>query len=74
MFDEFGPVMTIQEACNELMVGRNTIYSLIHSGLIPAYRSGNSWRIPSNELSNYIRQISGLIPKEKDSKKHEGSV
>lgn len=60
MFEEFGPLMTIREVCDELMVGRNTIYRLIQSGEIIAFHSGNGWRIPTDELVKYIRKVSGL--------------
>ena len=61
MFDEYGPYLTTQECCEAIMVGKNTIYTLIKEGKLSGARIGNRlWRIPKISLINYIQKESGI--------------
>lgn len=57
---EHNSLMTVQEACDALMVGKNTIYDLIRSNKIDAFRTGRTWKINRNSLVNFIKQESHL--------------
>lgn len=60
MFDEYNDILTIEEMCEILMIGRNAAYTLLNSGTLKAFRIGKVWKIPKKSLENYIlRQVSG---------------
>ena len=60
MFEEYGPIMSVQNVCDELMVGKNTVYQLIKQGKISSFRTGRTWKINRDSLAYYIRRESGL--------------
>lgn len=48
-------LITIEELCESLNIGKNTAYSLLNSGeLQGAFRIGRIWKIPKDVVSNYI--------------------
>lgn len=47
-------ILTPDEARNMLQENTSTIYRMLKSGEIPAYRSGNNWKIPLKTLERYI--------------------
>ena len=54
MFDEYGDVLTAEEACEALRIGFNALYDLLNSGKLKGYRNGRVWRIPRLALQEYI--------------------
>ena len=62
MLQHYDDVLTVQEACEILMVGKNSIYDLIRKKQLEAYRTDNGriWKIPKDSLIHYIRQSSDL--------------
>lgn len=61
MFEQFNPLMTVQEVCEVLRVGKNTVYDLIYSNKIEGFRLGRTWKIKRDSLSHFILQESKLI-------------
>lgn len=48
-------LITIDDLCKTLNIGKNTAYSLLNSGeLHGAFRIGRIWKIPKDAVSNYI--------------------
>ncbi len=47
-------VLTAHEAMNHLGIGENSIYRLLKSGELGAFRIGRTWKIPIKELDKYI--------------------
>lgn len=47
-------IITIEELCEQLMIGRNIAYKLLGSGKIKAFRIGKTWKIPQQSVSDYI--------------------
>ena len=47
-------ILTVEEVADILYVGKNTVYSLLQSGTLRAFRIGKSWRIPRFCLEEYI--------------------
>lgn len=47
-------LLTFNEAKNYLRVNRGTLYKLIRSGNLPAFRVGKQWRIDKKELNNWL--------------------
>lgn len=54
MFNNDYEVMTAYEAMDYLGIGENTLYRLLKSGDLGAFRIGRIWKIPRKELDKYI--------------------
>lgn len=48
-------LITIDELCEILMIGKNAAYRLLKSGEIKCFRIGRIWKIPRDSLNNFIR-------------------
>lgn len=53
-------ILTVEEACEALKIGRNAIYRLLNSGKLKGYRSGRHWRIPREALRQFILENAKL--------------
>ena len=51
--DEY-EILTIDDAMDYLMMGRNTLYKLLQSGELKGFLVGNKWRIPMKNIKEYI--------------------
>lgn len=60
MFEEYGDVLTAEEACEALRIGFNALYDLLNSGKLKGYRNGRVWRIPRLALQEYIMEQARL--------------
>ncbi len=60
MLEQYSDVLTVDEACEALRIGHNTIYALLSSGQLKAYRCGRVWKIPKQAVLEYIRGNSKL--------------
>ena len=60
MFEDYGPVLSVKDVCDALMVGKRTVYDLISSHKISAFRTGNTWKITKESLTDYILRESSL--------------
>ncbi len=58
MFENYNEIMTIDEVCEVLMIGRNRCYHLLGDGAIKGFRIGSVWKIPRDALMEYIRDSS----------------
>lgn len=53
-------LMTIADVCEELMVGRNSVYHLLETKKLKGFRIGRIWKIPRKSIAEYINdQIQG---------------
>jgi excisionase family DNA binding protein len=55
---ETKPLLTPPEVAAILRVGKNTVYDLIRSGQLPAFKVGRSYKVPTAELRKFV----GLPP------------
>ena len=60
MLSEYPDILTTDEACEALRIGYNTLYDLLQSGKLKAYRNGRLWRIPKKSVIEYILEQSKL--------------
>lgn len=60
MLNEYPEILTTEEACEVLRVGYNTLYDLLQSGKLKAYRNGRLWRIPKKSIIEYVIEQSKL--------------
>lgn len=59
MLDNYNDLLTIDDLCEVLAIGKNTAYSLLNSNNLQAFRIGKSWKIPKQGVINYIKKQSG---------------
>ena len=55
MLDTYDELLTIDELCEVLQIGRNTAYQLLNSGFVPAFRIGRRWKIPKNSVQEVLQ-------------------
>lgn len=55
MLEVYDDLLTAEEACEALKVGKNALYALLGSGQLKGYRNGRVWRIPKDAMIEYIR-------------------
>ena len=60
MQTEYIDIITIDELCELLMIGRTTAYKLLRSGEVKAFKIGKVWKISRVALERYIKQRSSL--------------
>ena len=60
MLNEYPEILTTEEACEVLRVGYNTLYDLLQSGKLKAYRNGRLWRISKKSIIEYVIEQSKL--------------
>ena len=53
-------LITVEEVCESLMIGKNAAYRLLAEGKIKGFRVGRIWKIPRISLNRYIREQCGM--------------
>ena len=54
MFNEYSDVVTVDELCEMLRIGRNKAYELLRSGKIKAFRCGRLWIISKDAVVEFV--------------------
>lgn len=55
-------LITVEELCQMLMIGKNMAYRLLNSGEIKCFKISREWKIPRKSVYDYIqRQCSGKV-------------
>lgn len=60
MFDQFDEIMTTDETCEALRIGKNALYELLTTKQLKGYRNGRVWRIPKAAVKEFIIAQSDL--------------
>lgn len=47
-------LLTVEELCDTLMIGKNAAYQLLASGKIKCFRINRIWKIPKISVNEYI--------------------
>ncbi len=58
MFQEYSDVVTIDELCDMLKIGKNKAYELLRGGIIGGFKEGRIWKIPKHVVVDYIMKRS----------------
>lgn len=56
-------LITVEELCEELMIGKNAAYKLLISGELKGFRIGRIWKIPRESLTDYLKEKSNFAKK-----------
>ncbi len=54
MFEDYPDLVSIDEICNMLSIGKNAAYELLQKKKIKAFHIGRSWKIPKQAVEEYI--------------------
>ena len=55
MFNNYPDVLSVEEVCTALNIGKNTAYQLIKSGDLKSIRIGKVHKIPKVWLIEYVK-------------------
>ena len=56
--DTYSDLITVDELCNMLAIGKNTAYNMLNTKKIKAFRIGRTWKIARQDVIDYIYQSS----------------
>lgn len=57
MFDTYKDVLTVDEVCNALSMGKNTLYRLLKKGIIKSIKIGRKYFVPKVCLIDFVNSI-----------------
>lgn len=60
MFNDYPDILTVEELCEVLCIGKNTAYSLLTSKQIKAFQQNRIWKIPKIAVVEYVFANSGI--------------
>lgn len=60
MLNDFDDLLTVDEVCDILRIGHNTIYGLLKDGKLKGFRCGRIWKIPKLAVEKYIMESAGF--------------
>ncbi len=60
MFDSYQDILTVEDLCEALGIGKNAAYLLLASGQLKAFRYKRVWKIPKVSLVTYVLKTSGI--------------
>lgn len=60
MFNEYNDLLSVEELCDILCIGKNTAYAILNSGELKAFRTGRTWKIPKMALAEYVFNKTGI--------------
>lgn len=55
MYEGIPEIMTLQECCALLKVGKNTMLELLHTNRIDGFKIGSRWKIPKESVVEFIK-------------------
>lgn len=64
MFEEYSDILTVEETCEALKLGYNSVYQLLNSGALKGYRYGRVWRVPKLAIKEFILENAKLAGRE----------
>ena len=57
MFDTYADILTVEEVCKALSMGKNTLYKLLKIGKIKSIKIGRKYFVPKVCLIDFINSI-----------------
>ena len=54
MLEQYNEILTIDELCEILMIGKNFAYRFLTEKKIKAFRIGKKWKIPKTSVKDFI--------------------
>ena len=50
-------ILSLDEVCEQLTIGRNAAYHLIRTGQLKAFRIKRIWKIPQSSINEYVQSV-----------------
>jgi hypothetical protein len=60
MFEQYNDLVTVEDLCEMLFIGKNAAYKLLASGQLNCFRYNRVWKIPKQGIIEYIKTQSNL--------------
>ena len=54
LLNQENDILTVDDLCEVLRIGKNAAYKLINSGKLKCYRISRTWKIPRQSVEEYI--------------------
>lgn len=54
MLENYGDMLTIDDICEILQIGKNAAYNLLRTNELKSFRIGRSWKIPKASMIEYV--------------------
>ena len=56
--NSYNEMITLDDLCEMLSIGKNTAYRLLQTGQIHAFKIGRIWKIPRDAVSEFVEKKS----------------
>lgn len=56
MLGNYSEILTLEDVCEILNIGKNTAYRLLATNELSGFKIGHIWKIPRTNLEAYISQ------------------
>lgn len=56
MFEKFNDILTVEEVCQALSIGKNNVYKMLKDGVIQCYKVGKKYLIPKICLIDFVNK------------------
>ncbi|CQR69970.1 Helix-turn-helix domain protein [Sporomusa ovata DSM 2662] len=60
MYTEYGDLVSVENLCEMLSIGKNSAYKLLASGELKSFRYNRVWKIPKQGVIEYVLKQSKL--------------
>lgn len=60
MLNKYNDVISVEELCDILHIGKNSVYKLLQDNVIPNVKVRHRYIIPKQGVINYLRKISKI--------------
>ena len=54
MFENYKDILSVSEACEALSIGKNTIYDLLHKGILKSIKVSRKYLIPKDFIIEFV--------------------
>ena len=56
VFDDYNDILTVDEVCQALSAGKNSVYKMLKDGIIKCYKVGKKYLIPKICLIDFVNK------------------
>lgn len=56
MFENYNDMVTLNEFCDMLIIGKSKAYELLRSGVVEGFKEGRVWKIPKQVVIDYVEK------------------
>jgi excisionase family DNA binding protein len=60
VFKEYNDIVTVDDLCEMLSIGKNAAYTLLNNGAIKGFRYGRVWKIAKQAVIDFVLENSHM--------------